>query len=243
MGIAAGGSIEQKVVADRHGSDSWNEASATPICIHIVNSETFEAITGEKPPPCPITAYSYQKRGIPWFSNYDESAPGLPGAKAFKFLKTVLQIDKKRGIKDAHAGATLSIQPDEIRRIHVPTVAERIKELRGAIRTSFEGRRFDACVRECTWLLDLVPQDSDVLLARAKCYLEMGENYTAELDATDVLETQPQNVEAYLIRAEANLKSGWVANAINDAEAALKLAPTHLKAQALFREAMKSQPR
>jgi len=243
MGISAGGSIEQKVVADRHGSDSWNEASATPICIHIVNSETFEAITGERPPPCPITTYSYQKRGIPWFSNYDESTPGLPGAKAFKYLKSVLQLDKKRGIKAEHAENTLSFLPEQVKRIHVPTVAERIEELRGAIQTSFEGQRFDTCVRECTWLLDLVPRDSEALLARAKCYLEMGENYTAELDATDILETQPQNVEAYLVRAEANLNSGWVANAINDAAAAVKLAPTHPKAQELFRVAMKSRPR
>lgn len=187
MGIAAGGSIEQKVVADKHGSDSWNGESATPICIHIVNSETFEAITGEKPPPSPITPYSYQKRGIPWFSSYDESTPGIPGAKAFKFLKSVLQIDQKRGIKDEHGENTVTIRPEQVKRIHVPTMAERTRELRGAIKTSFEAQRFDACVRECTWLLDLVPRDSEALLARAKCYLEMGENYTAELDATDIL--------------------------------------------------------
>jgi hypothetical protein len=243
MGIAAGGAIEQKVVLDKYGADSWDENTATPICIHMVNSEAFEAITGQKPPETPITAYSYKKRGIPWYSNYDESVPGLPGAKAFQFIKSILQIDKKRGIKDAHTGSTLSIRPEQVQSIHVPTMVERIKELRAAIRTSFEGQRFDACVRECTWLLDLAPRDPNALLARAKCYLEMGENYTADLDATDILETQPENVEAYLVRAEANLNSGWVANAINDAAAAVKLAPTHPKAQELFRVAMKSRPR
>jgi hypothetical protein len=235
MGIAAGGSIGQKIITDQHGADSWDLGTATPVFIHIVNSEAFETITGETAPPSPITTFSYKKRGLPWYTKYEESTPGLPGAKAFRFIKSVFQIDQSRGVNHADSSTNLSITPDLIRRIHVPTVEEHIFDLQNMIESDFQTSRFEACIRASTALLDLVPKNRYALLMRATSYLQTGMHKLADMDASSVLEAEPRNVHAYIIRAHANISSGWHSQAASDAKAALALEPTNLQAQDLVR--------
>jgi hypothetical protein len=237
MGIAAGGSIKQKIITDKYGADSWDSKTATPVCIHIVNSEAFQAITGLKAPKTPITAYSYEKRGLPWFRKYEESTPGLPGAKAFRFIKSVLQIDQGRGITRQDSQHSLSITPEMIRQIHVPTVKERVQDLAKLIETHSKSSRFEACIRDCTALLDLSPNSSYALLMRANCYIQTGMHKLADMDASSVLDKEPKNVTAYVIRAQANISSGWHSQAASDAKAALALEPTNLHARELLRRA------
>ncbi len=237
MGLAAGGSIKQKIITDQYGADSWDSETATPVCIHIVNSEAFQAITGLEPPKSPITAYSYEKRGLPWFRKYEESTPGLPGAKVFSFIKSVLQIDQARGIAGVGAQKGLSITPEMIRQIHVPTVEERIQDLAKLIETHSQASRFAACIRDCTALLDLAPKSSYALLMRAKCYIQTDMHKLADMDASSVLDKNPSNVTAYIIRAQANISSGWHSQAASDAKAALALEPTNLHARELLRRA------
>ncbi len=237
MGIAVGGSIKQKIITDQYGAESWDSETATPVCIHIVNSEAFRAITGLKAPKTPITAYSYEKRGLPWFSKYDESTPGLPGAKAFRFIKSVLQIDQGRGIARQDSQRSLSIAPEMIRQIHVPTVKERLQDLAKLIETHSQSSRFEACIRACTALLDLAPSSSYAHLMRANCYIQTGMYKLADMDASSVLDKEPNNVTAYVIRAQANISSGWHSQAASDAKAALALEPTNLHARELLRRA------
>lgn len=237
MGIAAGGSIKQKIITDQYGADSWDSETATPVCIHLVNSEAFQAITGLKPPKSPITAYSYEKRGLPWFRKYEESTPGLPGAKVFRFIKSVLQIDQVRGIARPSASPSLSITPEMIRQIHVPTLKERIHDLQDLIQTSFQTSRFEACIRDCTALLDLAPNNPYALLMRAHSYIHTGMHKLADMDASSVLDKDPRNVTAYVIRAQANISSGWHAQAASDAKAALALEPTNVHAREYLKRA------
>ena len=237
MGLAAGGSIKQKIITAQYGADSWDSETATPVCIHIVNSEVFQAITGLEPPESPITAYSYEKRGLPWFRKYEESTPGLPGAKVFRFIKSVLQIDQARGIAGVGAQKGLSITPEMIRQIHVPTVEEKIQELTKLIQTHSQASRFAACIRDCTALLDLAPNSSYAPLMRAHCYIQTGMHKLADMDASSVLDKNPSNVTAYIIRAQANISSGWHSQAASDAKAALALEPTNLHARELLRRA------
>ncbi|HBJ86757.1 MAG TPA: hypothetical protein DDZ88_23455 [Verrucomicrobiales bacterium] len=243
MGIAAGGAIEQKIVVDKYGAESWDENTATSICIHIVNSEVFEAITGQKPPETPISAYSYKKRGIPWFSNYDESVPGLAGAKAFQFIKSVFQIDRKRGIDKQSSVPGLEVPQEQIRRIQVPTIPERVASLRESARASFDKESYESCIRESTWLLDLSPNDAFALLMRANSYIRLGQYDLADMDATAVLQRDPRHIDAYLVRAYANLSSGWWIQAAKDAGAVLGLSPTNQRAKDLFNRALKSTPK
>ncbi len=240
MGIAAGGAIQQQIIVDPFGADSWEQMTATPVFIHIVNSEAFEAITGEKPPPTPITAYSYKKRGLPWFSNYDENVTSLPGAKAFQFIKTVLQIDRARG----HTASVshVKITPEHIRRIHVPTINERVAVLQKAAQSSLKSGRYEATIREATWLLDLMPNDPFALLMRANGYVHLNQYDLADMDASAVIQQHPRHIDAYLLRAYANLSSGWSAQAASDARAVLSMSPANEYANSLLSHALQSTP-
>ena len=48
--------------------------------MHIANSLTWRAITGEAPPTLPPTAKQYTEAGLPWFDWYDDSATALDGS-------------------------------------------------------------------------------------------------------------------------------------------------------------------
>lgn len=237
MGIAEGGSIEQQIIVDPYGASTWESNSATPIHIHIVNSAAFEAITGQPPPPTPITAYSYKKRGLPWFSSYDENAHSLPGAKAFQRIMSVLKIDKARGTAADEQKTNLGLSPEIVRRIHVPTREQRIAELQTSAHNSFSKGDYEAAIRESTWALDLVPGDSFCLLTRANSYLQMGSYHLGEMDASAAIEGNPRNIDAYLLRAYANLMTGFWPQASNDAKQALALSPSNKYARELWQRA------
>jgi hypothetical protein len=94
LGIAAGGSIEQKVYPDPHGVETWNPKDHKDLHILIVNSREFEAITGEAPPRSTLSAADYERLGLPWFKLYDEDLQGLDRTPELRKLKTVKRGDK-----------------------------------------------------------------------------------------------------------------------------------------------------
>ena len=96
LGLAAGGSIQQKVYPDPYGSDVWDEDGALRCFVHIVNSELYREITGEAPPPSPVTAREYARRGLPWFELYDECRASLPAESALSTVKSVKAVDEQR---------------------------------------------------------------------------------------------------------------------------------------------------
>lgn len=97
MGLAAGGSMVQKIYPDPHGLDAWAVKASGRMFIHIVNSEMYEQITGEKPPKSPITAHDYEMHGYPWFKVWDEEAGDVSPSKTLKGVKTVAEKDKEHG--------------------------------------------------------------------------------------------------------------------------------------------------
>jgi hypothetical protein len=81
MGLAAGGRMRQQIYPDAYGTDTWDAKRRASVCVHIVNSEMYRAITGEPAPSSPISARTYTQYGLPWFDLYDEhlgdvEAPG-----------------------------------------------------------------------------------------------------------------------------------------------------------------------
>ena len=46
-------------------------------------------ITGEEPPPTPISARLYTEHGFPWFDFYDESKGDIEGSDVLGGVKTV----------------------------------------------------------------------------------------------------------------------------------------------------------
>lgn len=97
MGLAAGGQMTQKIYADEHGLDTWDPENFGRVFIHIVNSKLYREITGEEPPPTPITAQTYSLYHLPWFSLYDEHKQDLPPSDTLKGVKSVKQVDAEKG--------------------------------------------------------------------------------------------------------------------------------------------------
>jgi hypothetical protein len=93
MGIAAGGSMVQKIYPDPYGLDTWELATRTRVFVHIVNSDMWRDITGEAPPPSPVSARSYAEAGLPWFQLYDEGAKTISPTAKLAGVKSIKQID------------------------------------------------------------------------------------------------------------------------------------------------------
>ncbi len=78
MGLGAGGQIVQKIYEDpyvkfsgKRADEIWNEMAGFKSFVHLVHGSDWEALTGQKAPPTPVTYAAYQKAGIPWVTLYD----------------------------------------------------------------------------------------------------------------------------------------------------------------------------
>jgi hypothetical protein len=96
MGLAAGGRMEQKIYPDPYGTDAWDPSTRRRVFVHIVNSEMWRDITGEAPPPSPVTAKSYTAAGLPWFSLYDEGAATVDPTSTLAQVKSVKELDEEK---------------------------------------------------------------------------------------------------------------------------------------------------
>lgn len=101
MGLAPGGLMQQHIYDDEHGIAAWDQEQVSRCFVHLLNSEQFMAITGQPPPPTPVSAKAYTKAGLPWFNHYAGDKTALKGSdklakldslasKLFKKSKQVL---------------------------------------------------------------------------------------------------------------------------------------------------------
>ncbi|KAK6713491.1 hypothetical protein SNK04_004455 [Fusarium graminearum] len=88
MYMAAGGRITQGIVA----LQKLHYSKTVPVTfnVQILNSASFERVTGKKPPQSPITAKWYADAGYPFFSIYEEPTT-ICGD--FKAVKSIAEID------------------------------------------------------------------------------------------------------------------------------------------------------
>jgi hypothetical protein len=93
LGIAAGGTIAQKIYPDAHGFESWESDAAASAQVHIVNSAQFFEITAEAPPPSPISAADYTTSGLPWFELFDEARGDLGSQRILEQIKSIGDVD------------------------------------------------------------------------------------------------------------------------------------------------------
>jgi len=98
MGLAAGGQMEQKIYPDPYGIETWDQKEPGMLNVHIVNSAQYQRITGQLPPPSPISAQTYTKHGFPWYSIYDEEDKTLDSTERLKGVKSLSQIWRNRGL-------------------------------------------------------------------------------------------------------------------------------------------------
>ena len=184
MGVAAGGQIEQQIIADEHGRDSWDVSRRSHLRIHLVNSDHFESITGIKPPPTPITQKEYADLGLPWYSAFDEYKTSIKAAARFKGIKSIGQIKRIRGCANEDSSDKPGL-PAIIQQIHTPTRIERVAQLKKRLDAHWQANRFHQAQRTACQLLDLDPTHKEALRMRANCYSKLERYSDASDDATE----------------------------------------------------------
>lgn len=91
MGVAPGGLIKQCVLKDRYLASIWDRDSSICFNVQILNSAMFQQVTGQAPPPTPITAKTYADQGLPFYKMYGEKST-IRGD--FDGIKSVMEMDK-----------------------------------------------------------------------------------------------------------------------------------------------------
>jgi len=89
MGLAPGGRMRQEIYQDPFSIHDWDTGHSSRCFIHLVNSATWRAISGEAPPTKPPTEKDYTTAGYPWFDYYDAELKAVQGSKVLSALKSV----------------------------------------------------------------------------------------------------------------------------------------------------------
>lgn len=108
MGLAAGGQMKQKIYPDPYGVDVWDPENFAEVTIHIVNSELFHEISGQKCPPTPVDAAAYTKSGFPWFDLYDENSADLSPPE---------NLTKVKSLNDSDSFTEINIMESQIKKL------------------------------------------------------------------------------------------------------------------------------
>ena len=97
MGLGAGGKMHQKIYPDPHGIDTWDPENYGRVFVHIVNSLAYREITGEEPPPTPVTAQTYAQYKLPWYDLYDEHMADTGAPQNLQDVKSIKEMDAAKG--------------------------------------------------------------------------------------------------------------------------------------------------
>lgn len=106
MGLAAGGQIQQTIKRDRTDPSIWDSDNVVIFNVQILNSTSFETVTGEQVPDTPVTAEAYAKYDLPYYEIYDEKPSGISGgfagveSVATKDLQGTMTLEKMKGVAE-----------------------------------------------------------------------------------------------------------------------------------------------
>ena len=117
MGLGAGGQITQKIYPDPYGLETWDTAQPGQVTVYILNSQQYQAVTGEPPPATPVSAKTYTEAGFPWFALYDERQGDLPAASALSGVQSVQAIDEATGASSGEDEGSLSVDDSQVKGI------------------------------------------------------------------------------------------------------------------------------
>jgi hypothetical protein len=118
MGIAAGGTMRQKIYPDPYGVDTWDPQNPGELWVHIVNSAQYRAITSSDPPPSPVSTRTYTEYGLPWFDLYDESVGTVGASERLAKVKSIRDQEAAAGKERDAADAPLDVPEAQVRRLH-----------------------------------------------------------------------------------------------------------------------------
>jgi hypothetical protein len=135
MGIGAGGVMTQKIYADPYGLGVWDQRNYGRVWVHLVNSWSFQELTGRAPPPTPIDARAYTQHGLPWFALYDEQKREIAAPGGFTEMKTITARDAELG-KEGGNDDSVEVSETQVKKLSLadettaPTQASRTKKRR-----------------------------------------------------------------------------------------------------------------
>lgn len=89
MGIGAGGRMTQEIYEDDRDVTEYEPVPSSRVFVHLCSASQWETITGEKPPPTPISASTYTEHGYPWFQYFDAEATDLAPAENLESITPV----------------------------------------------------------------------------------------------------------------------------------------------------------
>jgi hypothetical protein len=98
MSLAAGGLIKQSINTDNYPPSIWDRDNSVLLNVQLLNSESFQAITGLEPPASPIDAKTYAAYGMPFYDIWNEELSGFKGN--FGVVKSVAMLDEGLGTGD-----------------------------------------------------------------------------------------------------------------------------------------------
>jgi hypothetical protein len=229
MGVAAGGNLKQQIQRDTYGSDFWDITQTRSLTIHLVNSLTYKAITGNDAPPSPITAAEYQSSKIPWYSHYDETAPVVKPPSIFKRILGISAIEKKRGIATPEEGFLRYIAEQNIHRIRTPDKHEASTDYRSRAHESRAKEWWDSAVRQISYVIDLdVDVCADDFALRSCCNYHLGRFRDGAIDGSLGLEKDRNCVESLSWRAYCHKSLGDHEALAEDADALVLIPATVL---------------
>jgi len=96
IGLAPGGRMRQEIYTDPYSMRDWDTDHTSRCFVHLVNSATWQAVTGQRPPTQPPTAKQYTALGYPWFDYYDSEMKALEGSKKLAAVKSVKEKGKRK---------------------------------------------------------------------------------------------------------------------------------------------------
>jgi hypothetical protein len=109
IGLAPGGRMRQEIYEDPYSIYDWDTEHSSRCFVHLVNSMTWQAMTGQRPPSIPPTASQYTKAGYPWFDYYDAELKALEGSNTLAGLKSVKEKGEEKRAKPLPENDSLSV--------------------------------------------------------------------------------------------------------------------------------------
>ncbi len=113
MGLGAGGQMDQQIYPDQFGVDSWKKKPEL-INVFICNSASFQQITGQLPPPTPVSAATYTQHGYPWFDIYDDHLGDIDSSETLEAVKSIKEMDQEHGFGPLQDDTSIVIGPGQV---------------------------------------------------------------------------------------------------------------------------------
>jgi hypothetical protein len=108
VGLAAGGRMSERIFADEHGVDAWDQSARARCFVTLVDALQWSRITGGRPPNDPFTPADYERQGLPWFKYGDDDLKALEGAPALAAVKRPSSIAAGGGLQVLPAAGYVS---------------------------------------------------------------------------------------------------------------------------------------